>query len=157
MRVVSKVSFPKFVYGQEWTEWNQINGKSKFWVAGYTIKISSRMVQYVARYQYTNMERVIKIYGAAEVRSIIRFYTVRNHSTTEIHEKLCAVYEQQCNSPPYTAHNFSIYPSHDGFVWCKIVLCFELPQHCTCLHTSVSRCTVLVNLKFLQCIQQLKT
>ncbi len=39
-RVVSKVIFPKFVRSHEWMEWNQINGKTKFWVAGLKCKQS---------------------------------------------------------------------------------------------------------------------
>ncbi len=37
----------------------------------------------------------------------IRFYTVQNHSATEIHEKLCAVYDGLMHCGPYTEHNFS--------------------------------------------------
>ncbi len=108
------------------------------------------------------MEHVIQTYSAVEVRSVIRFCTVQNHSETEIYEKLCAVYGPQCMSPPYTAHNFCVSLSHYGFVLCKIVLRFELPQHCTFeLHapylcTGISWHTVPFNLKFLQRIQQLK-
>ncbi len=67
------------------------NGRTKFWVAGYTVKISSRPVQYVKRYQYANMEHTIQTYGAVLVRSVIRF-----RSATKMHEKLCAVYRPQC-------------------------------------------------------------
>ncbi len=85
------------------------------------------MVHYVARYQYANMKHVIQMYSAVEVRSVIQFYTVQNHSATEIHEKLCAVYGSQCMSPPYTAHNFSCISVALHFVRCKIVLRFQLP------------------------------
>ncbi len=59
----------------------------------------------------------------------------------------------------HTVHTtFRVSPSHHSFVRCKIVLCFELPQHCTseshapCLrywHLAKSRHTVLFDLKFL--------
>ncbi len=105
-RVISKVSFPKFVCSHEWMEWNQISGRTKFWVAGYTVNISRRMAQYFMRYQYTNMKHAIQTYSAVDVRSVIQYFTVWNCSVTEIHEKLCAVYKPQCMSPLYTAHNF---------------------------------------------------
>ncbi len=38
------------------------------------------------------MEHVIQMYSAAEVRSVIRFYTVQNFSTMEIYEMLRAVF-----------------------------------------------------------------
>ncbi len=71
-------------------------GRTKFWVPGFTVKISSRMVQYVARFQYTNMEHGIQTYSAEEVRSVIQFYAVQNHGGTEVRKKLCAVHGPQC-------------------------------------------------------------
>ncbi len=79
------VSFPKFVCSHDWTEWNQINRRIKFWVAGYTVKISIRTVQYVARCQYADMKHAIQMYSAVEVQ---------NRSTIDMHKKLCAVYSR---------------------------------------------------------------
>ncbi len=48
---------------------------------------------------------------------------------------------------------FCVFPLHYSFVRCKIVLCFELPQHCTsescapCLHTDILRHTVTIQLE----------
>ncbi len=65
------------------------------------------MVQYVASYQYTNMEHVIQMYSAVELWSVIRFYTVQNRSSMEIQEKLRAVYSGLMHCVPDAAHNFS--------------------------------------------------
>ncbi len=67
------------------------------------------MVQYVARYQYTNMEHAIQTYSAKEVRSVIRFYTIWNHTAMETHKKLCAAYGPQCTSLPYTYTKIFVY------------------------------------------------
>ncbi len=101
-----KVSFPKFICDHEWMERNQVNGRTKFCMAGYTVKISSQTVQYVAKYQYANIKHKIQTYDTVEVWSIIQFYIIRNHSATEIHKKLCAVYSWLMHCGPYTAHNF---------------------------------------------------
>ncbi len=49
------------------------------------------------------------MYCAVEVRSVIQFYTVQNHSATEIHKKFCAVYDRLMHCGPYFAYNFSYY------------------------------------------------
>ncbi len=64
------------------------------------------MVQYVAKYQYANMEHMNQMYSAAEVGSIIQFYTVRNCSATEIHKKLHTLYVGPMHCGLYNAHNF---------------------------------------------------
>ncbi len=51
------------------------------------------MVQYVARYQYTNMEHVIQTYSAVEVRSVIRFYTVWNYSGMKTRKVVCSEWQ----------------------------------------------------------------
>ncbi len=50
------------------------------------------MVQYVTRYQYTNMEHAIQTYSAVEILKCSTILHRTNCSVAEIHEKLCAVY-----------------------------------------------------------------
>ncbi len=113
-----------------------------------TLKISSRIVQYFTRYQYANMEHTIQMYSAVEVRRVIQFYTVLNHGTTMIHEKLYAVYDRLVHCGPYTAHNFlwisvtlwfcpvynriTLRTSTALYVWiaCSILACWCLTMYC---------------------------
>ncbi len=129
--------------GHKWKEWIQINGRTKFWVAGYTVKISIRMVQYIARYQYTNIKRVIQMYSGwkfeawydfAPYKTVVRYrYTKSCVQCTDHNVWVCR-----------TLHTtFCVSPSHYSFLMCKIVLRFELPHHCSSESRALCLCTVI--------------